>query len=79
MKSKVEKIMSKPYNVVINPIKDGTGLYYYGKVLEFDGCQSTGATYDEAYNNLQEAMHGWIEKKLQAGYSIPKPFERRRV
>jgi hypothetical protein len=24
-------------------------------------------------------MHGWIEKKLQAGYSIPKPFERRRV
>ena len=62
-----------PYNYIIQPIKDESGEYYYARVLELDGCQSTGDTFEEAYNNLREAMEGWIETKLENGFKIPLP------
>lgn len=43
--------------------------------MELDGCQSTGETFEETYNNLKEAMEGWIEVKLEGGYDIPLPKE----
>lgn len=61
------------YNYIIQPIKDESGEYYYARVLELDGCQSTGDTFEEAYNNLREAMEGWIETKLENGFKIPLP------
>ena len=44
------------------------------KILEFDGCQSTGESFEEAYNNLKEAMELWIETKLENGLEIPFPI-----
>lgn len=70
---KVKDYMKLPYNYIIQPIEDESGAYYYAKVLEFDGCQSSGETFEEAYNNLKEAMQGWIETKLEAGLEIPIP------
>ena len=70
---KVKDYMKLPYNYIIQPIEDESGAYYYAKVLEFDGCQSSGETFEEAYNNLKEAMQGWIETKLEAGFEIPIP------
>ena len=70
---KVRDYMELPYNYIIQTIKDESGEYYYAKVLELDGCQSTGETFEEAYNNLKEAMEGWIETKLEAGFEIPMP------
>ena len=70
---KVRDYMELPYNYIVQPIKDESGEYYYAKVLELDGCQSTGETFEEAYNNLKEAMEGWIETKLEAGFEIPMP------
>ena len=70
---KVKDYMKLPYNYIIQPIEDESGAYYYAKVLEFDGCQSTGETFEESYNNLKEAMEGWIETKLEAGLDIPIP------
>lgn len=67
--------MGLAYNYIIQPITDESGSYYYARVLELDGCQSTGDTFEEAYNNLREAMEGWIEVKLDAGYEIPLPKE----
>ena len=67
--------MNLGYNYIIQPISDESGTYYYARVLELDGCQSTGETFEEAYNNLREAMAGWIEVKLEAGYDIPLPKE----
>lgn len=62
-----------PYNYIISPITDESGAYYYARVLELDGCQSSGDTFDEAYEGLMEAMEGYIETKLENGFDVPKP------
>ena len=71
---KAKDYIDLPYNYIIQPIKDESGEYYYARVLELDGCQSTGDTFEEAYNNLREAMEGWIETKLENVFKIPFPF-----
>lgn len=65
--------MELPYNYIIQPVNDESGFYYYARVLELDGCQSTGETFEEAYENIKEAMEGWIETKLEGGFEIPLP------
>ena len=65
----VEYYMNLPYNYIVQPITDESGSYFYARVLELDGCQSTG----EAYENLREAMEGWIETKLEGGFEVPLP------
>jgi len=69
----VEYYMSLPYNYIVQPIIDESGSYFYARILELDGCQSTGETFEEAYENLKEAMKGWIETKLENGFEVPLP------
>lgn len=69
----VKDYMELPYNYIIQQINDESGKYYYARVLELDGCQSDGDTFDEAYENLREAMQGYIETKLANGLDIPIP------
>ncbi len=69
----VEDYMNLPYNYIVQPINDESGLYFHSRVLELEGCQSTGETFEEAYENLKEAMKGWIETKLENGFDIPLP------
>ena len=66
--------MKLPYNYIIQPINDESGNYYYARVLEFDGCQCTGETFNDAYENIKDAMRGWIETKLENGYEVPLPI-----
>ena len=63
-----------PYNVTVQRYRDASGDYYYARVLELDGCQSHGVTFEEAYLNIREAMEGWIEVKLEFGDPIPEPI-----
>lgn len=70
---KVQDYLNLPYNYMIQPITDESGSYFYARVLELDGCQSTGETFEEAYQNLREAMEGWLETKLQGNFPIPLP------
>jgi predicted RNase H-like HicB family nuclease len=72
---KVSDYMKLPYNIITRRISDESGEYYFAKVLELDGCMSDGATIEDAYANIQEAMEGWIEAKLAAGFSVPIPFD----
>ncbi len=69
----VKEYLKLPYNFIIQPINDESGSYFYARVLELDGCQSTGDTFDEAYRNLLEAMEGYIETKLENGFAVPMP------
>lgn len=69
----IQKYMELPYNYIIQPLNDESGFYYHAQVLELDGCQSTGETFEEACENLKEAMEGWIETKIEAGFEIPLP------
>lgn len=72
-KKDVKYYMSLPYNYLIQHVSDESGKYYYGRVLELDGCQSTGDTFEEAYSNLNEAMEDWLEVKIEYNDSIPEP------
>ncbi len=74
MRSK-EEYLRMPYTRVVQERNDETGHYFYGKILELDGCQSTGETIGELYENLNEAMEGYIEVKLANGLTIPEPKE----
>ncbi|CAB3395948.1 Toxin-antitoxin system HicB family antitoxin [Kyrpidia spormannii] len=69
----VSYYMNLPYTIQIKPRDDGDGLYYFAKVLELDGCMSDGKTPEEAFQNIREAMEGWLEVKLEHGDSIPEP------
>ena len=67
--------MKLPYNIVIRHVCDGSGEYYFASVLELDGCMSDGATPEEAYANIREAMEGWIDTKLSGGFPVPAPID----
>ena len=49
------------------------GHYFYGRILELDGCQSTSNTLEGLYESLNEAMEGYIEVKIENNFSIPVP------
>ena len=71
----VQGYMRLPYNYIIKLMRDESGSYFHASVLELDGCQSTGETFQEAYDSLMEAMEGWLEAKLENGFTIPAPLD----
>lgn len=46
------------FNVIID--KDESG-YYVAEVPALPGCLSQGKTYEEALQNIKEAIEGWLE------------------
>lgn len=75
MKKDLNYYKKLPYNRIIQEIHDESGDYFYGKILELDGCQSTGDTLEELNDNLTEAMEGYLEIKLEMGAAIPEPVK----
>lgn len=71
----IQEYLNMPYNIIVKKINDESGMYYSANVLEFDGCMGTGETYLEAYQDVLEAMEGWIETKLENGFTVPLPME----
>ena len=69
----VQEYMRLPYTKIVQEMGDETGHYYYGRILELDGCQSTGDSIDDLMKSLNEAVEGYIEAKLEAGLPIPVP------
>lgn len=65
--------LNLPYSIITKKMTDESGSYYYASVKEFSGCQTTGGTLNEVYENIYEAMEGWIETKLENGFSVPMP------
>jgi predicted RNase H-like HicB family nuclease len=70
----VKEYLELPYHIIIQHLVDESGNYYFAAVQELDGCMSHGDTYDEAFENIQEAMEGWIETKLEGGFPVPTPI-----
>lgn len=65
--------MKLPYTRLVEKMDDESGHYFWGRILELDGCQSTGDTLEELYESLDEAMEGYIDVKLQNNMIIPLP------
>jgi predicted RNase H-like HicB family nuclease len=71
----VKEYLERPYHIVIQHITDESGSYYFATVRELDGFMSHGDTYAEALENIQKAIKGWIETKLENGFSVPGPID----
>lgn len=63
--------LSAPYVRMLIPDSEEGG--YSAEVLELPGCVSQGESADEAYENLQDAMAGWIAASLDHNRPIPEP------
>ena len=69
----LQDYMKLPYTRLVQEMHDESGHYFYGRILELDGCQSTADTLEELYANLNEAMEGYLEVKLEYKLPIPVP------
>lgn len=57
------------FSVVVEKDKDG----YFAFVPELQGCYSQGATYEEAMENIGDAIRLHLEDRLEAGERIDTP------
>lgn len=73
IKMDVEDYLKLPYTRMVQEMNDENGHYFYGRILELDGCQSTADTLEELYTNLNIAMEGYLEVKIRHNLPIPKP------
>jgi predicted RNase H-like HicB family nuclease len=46
---------------------------YFARIPDLPGCESNGATPDDAVRAIAEAKETWLEAALDAGISIPEP------
>ena len=59
------------YPIAVEP---GVKYVAFGVVVrELPGCFSGGDSLDLAYENVKEAIAGWIETELDEGHDIPLP------
>jgi predicted RNase H-like HicB family nuclease len=56
------------YKVVLEPSKDGGCSVY---VPSLPGCVSEGDSYQEALDNIREAIRGWLEVAQEFSDDIP--------
>ena len=57
------------FSVVIE--KDEAG--YFAFCPELQGCYTQGVTYDEALDNIRDAIRLHVQDRLEAGEEIPQP------
>ena len=69
----IKDYMKLPYTRLVQEMNDESGHYFYGRILELDGCQSTSDTLEELYQSLNEAMEGYFEVKQENNLPIPVP------
>ena len=69
----VKDYMKLPYTRLVQEMNDESGHYFYGRILELDGCQSKGGTLEELYESLNEAMEGYLEVKIENGLPVAVP------
>ena len=56
------------FSVVIEKDREG----YIAFCPELQGCYTQGVTYEEALENIKDAIHLHVEDRLEAGEEIPQ-------
>lgn len=70
---KVKDYMKLPYTRLVQEMNDESGHYFYGRILELDGCQTTADSLTELYTNLNDIMESYLEIKIENNLPIPIP------
>lgn len=71
---KATKLANRPYRIVATPdqLEPDTPVFFVTNP-ELPGCNSHGATLDEAMENLADARLIYIASLLEDGLDIPEP------
>lgn len=69
----VRDYMKLPYTRLVQEMNDESGHYFYGRILELDGCQTTADTLSELYEELNEIMESYLDIKISNHLPIPIP------
>ena len=69
----VKDYMKLPYTRLVQEMNDESGHYFYGRILELDGCQTTADTLEELYADLNDIMESYLEIKIENNLPIPIP------
>jgi len=77
VQNKLAYYMKQPYTIIVERHDDGKP-YYSMRVLELEGCMTTGDTIEEVARDIQDAMREWLELNLKLGRPIPPPLRSRR-
>ncbi|MGH7774381.1 MAG: type II toxin-antitoxin system HicB family antitoxin [Candidatus Binatia bacterium] len=57
------------FSVVIEKDEDG----YFALCPELQGCYTQGKTYEEALENIRDAIRLHVDDRLESGEEIPQP------
>lgn len=72
MKKRILKPVFK-YHVVFDPCEEGG---FTVTVPKLPGVVTEGDTFEEAFNNVQDAIKGYLQILYEAGEEIPEPDEK---
>jgi len=64
--------LNLPYSIVI---KKDSNDWFFAYVEELNGCVSQGKSYEEACENIKDAMEMWLEVAIDDNMKIPEPEE----
>ena len=70
---RLKDYLQQPYTRLIREVYDESGHYYYGRILELDGCQSTADTVADLNANLDEVLKDHLQIRLKNKMPIPLP------
>ncbi|MBR0091319.1 MAG: type II toxin-antitoxin system HicB family antitoxin [Lachnospiraceae bacterium] len=70
---RLKDYLRMPYTRLIREINDESGHYYFGRVLELDGCQSSADSIEELNRNLSEVMKTHIGILIKNNLPVPLP------
>lgn len=71
---KVKYFIDLPYTLIIER-HDEEKPYFSARVLELEGCITTGDTLEEATEDIKDAMREWLELNIRLGKNIPEPLK----
>jgi antitoxin HicB len=66
------------YRVLIRPLSEEDGGGWLAVVPDLPGCMSDGATRQEAFQNVLDAVESWKEAAEELGRPIPPPTHEER-
>jgi predicted HicB family RNase H-like nuclease len=74
----LEKYLDQEYTFILENHEDNGKPYYSLRVLELEGCITTGYTIEEITQDIQDAMREWLQINIKLGRAIPKPLKSKR-
>jgi predicted RNase H-like HicB family nuclease len=57
------------FSVIIEKDEDG----YFASCSELQGCFTQGETYEEAMENIKDAISLHVEDRIESGEEVPQP------